>query len=238
MLSFDDGPAPISTPYILDQLHGIKNCAGNPVRAAFFLIGKDKSGSRPFDIWSCEKKIHLPFGSRLRDDMCPDPGVVGNSEIVRAIENAGHYVFVHGEHHADLSRLSTAGVESEVLGCYQDLLEAGARPLKFFRPPYLSNPAIASNSILVKENWRIISGTPSGDGSPFATEGSLTESCKKSIERAVAYPVVLIFHDFRGRPGRRLNFRKIVTALIDSNYELEDFDPEKVSKPVGETPSH
>jgi peptidoglycan/xylan/chitin deacetylase (PgdA/CDA1 family) len=236
MISFDDGPARSSTPYILGQLRGILNSAGYPVRVGFFLIGKDKSKSRIFDIWSCEKKIRLPFTSRFRDDICPDPGIEENPDIVRAIELDGHYVLVHGQHHADLSRLARDEVESEVLGCYEELMKAGARPLKFFRPPYLSNPAIPSDSILVREGWKIVSGVPSGDGSPFADEESVTKSCRRSIERAGTYPVLLIFHDFRGLPGHRFDFRKIIGTLTSSAYELLDFNPETMGRRLGSLP--
>ena len=236
MISFDDGPTSLSTPYILEQLRAIKNSAGRPVAAGFFLIGKDKSGSRLFDIWSCEKKIRFPFTSRFRDDLCPDPGVEGNAGIVRAIERDGHYVLVHGQHHADLRRLNPEEVESEVLGCYEDLVKAGARPLRLFRPPYLSNPTIPSDSILIRDGWKIVSGVPSGDASPFAVEKSVVESCRKSIERASVYPVLLIFHDFRGLPGHRFDFKKIIGALIDSAYKLQDFDPETVGKRPDDPP--
>jgi peptidoglycan-N-acetylglucosamine deacetylase len=230
MISFDDGPAPVSTPYILDQLRGIAGSAGNPVRAGFFLVGKDKKGSRTSDIWTCEKKIRLPFFSRYREDLCPDPGVEGNADIVRSIEREGHYVLVHGQHHADLRALSPTDAESEVSGCYEELRQAGVTPLPFFRPPYLSIPAVRSDSILMKDGWRIILGTPSGDGNPFATDETVIAECRSSIERATAYPVILIFHDFRGRPGHRLDFKRIIGALIDSGYELRDFDPEMVGR--------
>ena len=234
MISFDDGPTRLSTPYILEQLHAIKNSAGHPARAGFFLIGKDKSGSRTFDIWSCEKKIRFPFTSRFRDDLCPDPSIEENPEIVRAIELDGHYALVHGQHHADLSQLNPKEVESEVLGCYEDLLKAGARPFRFFRPPYLSNPTLPSDSILIRDGWKSISGVPSGDGSPFAVEETVVEGCRKSIEQATVYPVLLVFHDFRGLPGHRFDFKRIIGALIDSGYELRDFDPEIVGKRLGD----
>ena len=127
-------------------------------------------------------------------------------------------------------------MESEVLGCYEDLLKAGTRPLKFFRPPYLSNPALPPDSTLIRDGWKIISGVPSGDGSPFADEGSVVARCRKSIEQASVYPVLLIFHDFRGLPGHRFDFKRIIGALIDSAYELRDFDPEFVGRRPGDPP--
>ena len=236
MISFDDGPARLSTRYILEQFTAIKNSADRPVRVAFFLIGKDKSKSRAFDIWSCERKIRLPFFSRFRNDLCPDPGIGDNPEIVGAIELNGHYALIHGQRHADLSRLSSEEIESEVLACYEELQNAGAKPLRLFRPPYLSDPAIRSDSVLIRDGWKTVSGVPSGDGSPFADEGSVVDSCRKSIERAGSYPVLLIFHDFRGLPMHRLNFRRIIGALIDSGYELHDFDPEIVGRPLSQRP--
>ena len=230
MVSFDDGPGPVSTPYILDQLRTIRNSAGEPLRTGFFLIGKDKSGTHLFDIWSATKKIHLPFTSRIRQDLYPDPGAEGNPELVSAITRDGHYALVHGAHHADLRRLSLKEVESEVLGCHEAILKTGTNGLRFFRPPYLNSPSIPPDSVLAKEGWQIISGIPSGDGNPFADEWSVTENCRKSIERALVHPAVLIFHDFRGLPDYRLDFSKIIIDLVDSGYPLVDFDPEIVGE--------
>jgi peptidoglycan/xylan/chitin deacetylase (PgdA/CDA1 family) len=232
MVSFDDGPGPVSTPYILDQLRTIKNSSGGPLRAGFFLIGKDKSGTHLFDIWSATKRVHLPFTSGIRQGLYPDSGAEGNPELVRAIAREGHYALVHGAHHADLSRLNLKEVESEVLGCHESILKTGTNGPKFFRPPYLNSPSIPLDSVLAKEGWRMISGIPSGDGNPFADEWSVTESCRKSIERASVHPALLIFHDFRGLPDYRLDFRKIIIDLIGSGYPLVDFDPEIVGESI------
>ncbi len=232
MISFDDGHRAGSPEYILDQLRGINNMGGEPVRAGFFLIGKDKSRSRWLDIWSCNRKIRFPFSSPVRLDLCPDPGVENNTAIVKAIEEQGHSIMVHSYRHANLADLTPEELEYEIIECYKALRKAGVSVFRYFRPPYMAVPAVPSDSLLRSQNWGLVLGTPSGDGSPFATEESVEINCKKILAQQTAWPALLVFHDFRGIPNHRFDFKRIIDNLVNSGYMLRDFDPQLVAVPL------
>jgi peptidoglycan-N-acetylglucosamine deacetylase len=231
MISFDDGPCPQSTPYILDELRAIKNREGLPLKAGFFLIGKDKSGSRRFDIWSDRRRSKVPSGSLALRCPWPVPSAEAYPEIVRAIEEAGHYAMVHSQRHRDFATCRIEEIEAEIMGCHETLVAAGAKPHRYFRPPYLSMPKIEPDSRLIREGWRLVTGVGSGDTHPWATEGSVINCCMRRTKRHHG-PVVLIFHDFRGLTAYRLSIGRIVGGLIRAGYLIEDFDPEVLSKPL------
>lgn len=231
MISFDDGPSPLSTPYILQELRAIRNREGLPVKAGFFLIGKDKLGSRRFDIWSGRRQVRRASSNRMRNHLWRAPSAENHPEIVRAIQEAGHCVLVHSQHHKDLAACSLQEIETEVIGCHETLVAAGAKPARYFRPPYLSMPAIPPDSRLIKEGWKIISGISSGDAHPWATEESVVECCIRRIKRGQGR-VVLIFHDFRSLPAHRLDIGKIIEGLTRAGYSMEDFDPEVLAVPL------
>jgi peptidoglycan-N-acetylglucosamine deacetylase len=229
MISFDDGPCPQSTPHILDELRAIRNREGLPLRAGFFLIGKDKSGSRRFDIWAGRRKPRSPSASPSPRPSWPVPSAETYPEIVRAIEESGHYAMVHSQHHKDFTTCTVQEIEAEIAGCHETLVAAGAKPRRYFRPPYLSMPKIPLNSRLFKEGWRLITGISSGDTHPWATEDSVINCCMRRIKRHNG-PVALIFHDFRGLPAYRLSIGTIVEGLVKAGYSIEDFDPDGLGR--------
>jgi peptidoglycan/xylan/chitin deacetylase (PgdA/CDA1 family) len=230
MISVDDGPCPQSTPYILDELRTIRNREGLPLKAGFFLIGKDKSGSRRFDIWSGRRRLRS-FSPLGLGHPWPISSAQLYPEIVRTIEEAGHYAMVHSQHHKDFSTCSHEEIEAEITGCHETLVAAGAKPRRYFRPPYLSMPKIPLNSRLFREGWRLITGISSGDTHPWATEGSVINCCMRRIKRHHG-PVALIFHDFRGLPAYRLSVGTILEGLAKAGYSIEDFDPEGLGKQI------
>ncbi len=60
---------------------------------------------------------------------------------------------------------------------------------------------------------------------PLITEDEVIDNCRHSIRTAAGSPVVLTFHDFRGLPGHRLDFAKIVNTLTEKDgFVLIDFD--------------
>lgn len=231
MISFDDGPHPLSTPYILDTLKTIKNRDGLPARAGFFLVGEDKSRSRRFDIWSGLRKGRRVHPSTELGDHGEGPSAESYPELVRAIEKEGHYSMVHSQHHRDLNACTIEEMEAEIIGCHETLVAAGARPYRYFRPPYLSMPKIPRHSRLFREGWVQISGVSSGDTHPWATEGSVVRCCMRRLKR-YKDPVVLIFHDFRGLPAHRLDFGAIFRELTKAGYAIEDFAPERLCAPL------
>jgi hypothetical protein len=224
MLTFDDGPKQESTPYILDQLLNIKKADKTPVKAGFFLLGKDKTLAPIWrDVWQCN------FWGLIRPELCPDPGVDSNPTIVQRIHQEGHFIGIHTQHHPDLAELKSEDVEKEILDCYDTIVAAGVPPAKRFRSPFLSDPEIPSDSTLQVE-WKKIGGDLVGDAIPFISEESVISNCKKKMEQATKYPVCLIFHDFRGLPGHRFNFVHIVNKLVEAGYQIVDFDHNLVSE--------
>lgn len=212
MITFDDGPCPDSTPYILDQLREIRKPDGSPVKAGFFLIGKDKSRTVYHDLW------------QARYGMGPEPGVLSYPDLVRRIAREGHVVAVHTQHHADLSELEPADVEREILDCYQAILSTGVTPPKVFRSPRMHDPKSLPAGLA---DWGIVGGELTQDYLPLITEAEVVENCCKAIRDAAAAPVVLVFHDFRGLPDHRLDFRKIVEDVVrEGHFVLVDFDAE------------
>ena len=75
VLSFDDGPSPVTTAKVLDAL------AAECVRANFFIVG-EHAEERP--------------------------------DLVRRAYREGHTIGTHSQTHADLTRLSFAGVMREI----------------------------------------------------------------------------------------------------------------------------
>lgn len=231
MISFDDGPCPESTLYLLDKLKTIRNGKGLPVKAGFFLVGKDKAGSRRLDIWSGRRELKRMSSAEGTIGHWGHPSAESYPEIVRAIESEGHFAMVHSQHHRDLSTCTMEEMEKEVVGCYEALVAAGARPYRYFRPPYLSMPEITGDSQLAREGWKLVSGISSGDTHPWATESSVVCCCVRRMKRHTG-PVALIFHDFRALPAHRLRIDLILSGLTKAGYGIEDFDPERLGGPL------
>lgn len=211
MITFDDGPATESTPYILDRLHQIKKADGTPVKAGFFVVGQDKSRTVYHDIWQPK------YGIDHR------PGVLSHPDLTRQIAKEGHILAIHTQHHPDLDQLPPAEVEREILDCYQAILDTGVTAPKVFRSPRLHDPKSLPPALAGE--WRIVRGELTKDYLPLITEDEVIENCRKSIRTAAGAPVVLAFHDFRGLPGHRLDYAKIVNTLTEKDhFTLVDFD--------------
>jgi peptidoglycan/xylan/chitin deacetylase (PgdA/CDA1 family) len=212
MITFDDGPAAESTPYILEQLRQIKKADGTAVKAGFFVVGQDKSQTIYHDIWQPK------YGIDHR------PGVISHPDLLRQIAKEGHVVAVHTQHHPDLDLLEPAQVEREILDCYKAILDTGVTPPKVFRSPRMHDPKSLPPALA---DWRIVRGELTKDYLPLIQEEEVIDNCRKSIRTAAASPVVLTFHDFRGLPGHRLDFAKIVNTLTGTDgFTLVDFDPD------------
>jgi len=211
MITFDDGPASESTPYILDQLRRIKKADRTPVKAGFFVVGQDKSQTIYHDIWQPK------YGIDHR------PGVLAHPDLTRRIVQEGHILAVHTQHHPDLDKLKPAEVEREILDCYQAILDTGVTAPKVFRSPRMHDPNTLPPGL--QGQWKIVRGDLTKDYLPLITEEEVIENCRKSIRTATASPVVLTFHDFRGLPGHRLDYAKIVNTLTEKDrFTLIDFD--------------
>ncbi len=211
MITFDDGPATESTPYILDQLRRIKKADETPVKAGFFVVGQDKSQTVYHDIWQPK------YGIDHR------PGVLSHPDLTRRIAQEGHIVAVHTQHHPDLDKLPPAEVEREILDCYRAILDTGVTAPKVFRSPRMHDPNALPPAL--QGQWKIVRGDLTKDYLPLITEDEVIESCRQSIRTATGAPVVLTFHDFRGLPGHRLDYAKIVNTLTEKDgFTLIDFD--------------
>ena len=209
MITFDDGPCPESTAYILEQVSGMKKADGTPVKAGFFLIGQDKSRTSMDDIWQSK------YGTS------PEPGVTSYPDLVRRIAREGHFIGVHTQHHPDLSELEPADIEREILDCYHAILDTGVTVPKVFRSPHMHDPKSLPPALA---DWKIVRGELTKDYLPLTTEEHVADTCRKVIE-AAGSPAILAFHDFRGLPGHRLDFRKIVNELVEQDhFVLADFD--------------
>ncbi len=218
MITFDDGPCRDSTAYILEQLRQMRKADGTPVKAGFFLIGKDKSRTVFHDLW------------QSRYGTCPEPGVTSYPDLVRAIAREGHVLGVHTQHHPDLEELEPADVEREILDCYQAILATGVTAPKIFRSPRLHNPKHFPPGL--QAEWRVVGGELTKDYLPLIVEAEVAENCRKVILEAADPLIVLTFHDFRGLPGHRLDFRQIVTELTEKDhFTLVDFDPVRAAAP-------
>jgi peptidoglycan-N-acetylglucosamine deacetylase len=224
MITFDDGPGSVSTPYILDQLKNIKKADGTPVKAGFFLVGQDKSRATCWDIWKCTFWRCVPWWPA---GLCPDPGVISNPDIVQRIANEGHFIGIHTQHHPALNDLTPEDVNSEIIDCYTAIQATGVTPMKVFRSPYLRDPKNIPPSL---QDWNEIQGNLTGDANPVISEKSVINNCKEIIEHTNQFSVTLIFHDFRGLPSHRFDFEHIVNELVKEGYKLADFDPNISSK--------
>ncbi len=211
MITFDDGPAAESTPYILDQLRRIKKADGTPVKAGFFVVGQDKSQTVYHDIWQAKYGIDH------------HPGVLSHPDLTRQIAKEGHILAVHTQHHPDLDTLTPEQVEREILDCYQAILNTGVSAPKVFRSPRMHDPKSLPPALA--GSWRIVRGDLTKDYLPLIAEEEVIANCRKSIRTAPASPIVLTFHDFRGVPGHRLDFARIVNTLTQQDhFTLIDFD--------------
>lgn len=212
MITFDDGPRPESTPYVLDQLQDIMNDEGYPVKAGFFLVGEDKSLAATDDVWTCDG-----YG------VCPDPGVMYNHDIVQRIASEGHIIGIHTQHHPNLQELESEEAASEVLDCYDTILHAGVVPISVFRSPYLADPIPFPGAL--EDDWSVIGGALTDDWLPSATEEDVIDKCRTIIQESES-PVILIFHDHRGLPDYRFDFYNIiVNELVNKDgFALVDFE--------------
>jgi peptidoglycan/xylan/chitin deacetylase (PgdA/CDA1 family) len=212
MLTFDDGPTAEGTPYILDQLREIRKADGTPVKAGFFLVGADKSRTAAEDIW------------QSRYGTCPEPGVLSHPDIVRRIAAEGHFIGIHTQHHADLSKIEPADVEREILDCYEALRSVGVKAPKIFRSPHMRDPPSLPPALA---GWRIIRGEMTRDYLPLTWEEPVADTCRQVLRQKTGAPAIFAFHDFRALPGHRLDFRKIVKELVEQDhFVLVDFDAE------------
>jgi len=210
MITFDDGPATESTPYVLGQLRQIKKADGTPVKAGFFVVGQDKSQTVYHDIWQPKYGIDH------------HPGVLSHPDLIRQIAKEGHVIAIHTQHHPDLDQLEPTQVEREILDCYQAIVDTGVTPPKVFRSPRMHDPKTLPSGLA---GWRIVRGDLTKDYLPLVTEDNVIENCRKSIRAASTPPAVLTFHDFRGLPGHRLDYARIVNTLTSQDgFTLVDFD--------------
>jgi peptidoglycan/xylan/chitin deacetylase (PgdA/CDA1 family) len=218
MITFDDGPRPISTPDILDQLKTITKADGTRVRAGFFLIGENKSRATLVDVWKCDF-----YG------VCPDPSVIENPLIVKRIAKEGHWIGIHTQHHPDLSELSPREVTTEISDCYKAIVRAGVLPDKAFRPPYLNDPHVAVDLV---GNWTMIGGNCTDDWlpdwilEPLGGEEWVIKRCRAILRESTDSTVILIFHDHRGLPESRFDFHNIIMhELVEKDgFVLVDFE--------------
>ena len=143
---------------------------------------------------------------------------------MRRIAKEGHIIANHTQHHPDLDQLALAQVEREILDCYKAILETGVASPRVFRSPRMHDPNKLPPGLA---DWRIVRGELTKDYLPLVTDDDVIENCRKSIRAASGSPVVLAFHDFRGLPGHRLDFAKIVNTLTQKDgFILIDFDPD------------
>jgi peptidoglycan/xylan/chitin deacetylase (PgdA/CDA1 family) len=226
MLSFDDGPIPGATEYILDQLDLIEALPGvEGARAGFFMIGIDKSLSEN-DFWQPDQDEYW--------------GVQQNPTLVQEVANRGHFVFSHTLHHPSLRDMQDdpAMVDEEVIGAYDLIVATGVSTQRIFRAPRGQYPEIiAPDSRLATEGWKKTGhGVTTGDPH-VSDESAVIAIAKLGLEKVTEWPVALGFHDMRGRNSTwqgiympQLNYVNIITELVASGYTLVDFDPARIQE--------
>jgi peptidoglycan/xylan/chitin deacetylase (PgdA/CDA1 family) len=222
MLTFDDGPVP-GTVKVVDALKDF-NVNGHPVRAGFFMVGDPDPEYYGTDIW-------LDKGS-----------VTKYPEIVRYVQQNGHIVANHTQHHAyfpkwqDFGNVSMkAFVQDEILRCNTAIENAiGQTPPNIFRPPYVYDDQEVRDGA-AELGFQVVMGTSVGDTWPILSESADFVKLKALWELThwqENKPCVLFFHDIR--PVTCDHIGEIVSDLQEVGFTLVDFDPGRIS---GENPS-
>lgn len=224
MITFDDGPIPDSGP-IPEHTHSIllqlMHCKvdGEPVKAAFFVVG---DGDFSYCFWP---------------DREPKGSVLKNPELVQTIDDLGHFVGNHTQHHAWFPRYKEFKYDSmedfvkdEISQCNTTIEEVlGRAPPAIFRAPYLQ-----------QEDYPSAVYGAAGQLGFTVVGGKIVDSTAPNVKRAQAEareilenweedePVVLIFHDSRSVTHDHIY--EIITYLQNERYRLVHFDPERIPK--------
>ncbi len=216
MLSFDDGPLPGKTDRVLAALAQLKNPNGDPVKAAFFMVGNAP------DSFFNQRKYYAPYEMWIhKGSMSKYP------QLVTAVRKAGHYVGCHTDHHAWFRwpwQNSRDDVKAEILAWEHDAGPVPNDAPKLFRSPYLvDTPAVLSATREL--GYQIITGHTVGDANPANSVSDIEHNITVIMQKAPASetPVLLIFHDIF--PTADNHLVEIVHWLQQQGYVLTDFDP-------------
>jgi len=230
MITFDDGPVPGkmglpgNTEKIVNALKNIKVANGEPVRAAFFMVG----------VGCCEDSTcYCPWYDRWP----PKGSVRANHGIVQMVAKAParHYIGVHTQHHPDFDpwfkHWSVEEIKGEISGCYNEIKKAlnpnepnKVTLPKIFRPPYFCNTPQVRKAA---EDFQIILGAGENEDAAVDVGGRQWTKARRLIESWDRdYPCVLTFHDIIR--GTAENIAEIIKYLQKEGFTLVHFDPNRL----------
>jgi len=220
MLSFDDGPLPHATERILQALKGIRAEDGQPVRAAFFLVG-----AAPHSVWE-QRKYFAPY------ELWNEKGSLAeHPEIAREILAAGHLIGSHSMHHTWFRWPWLSSVEDvrQDLRNWEKVAAQVSDPKapRLYRPPYFVDTE-AVRIAIAQAGYQMVQGVSSGDAAPLATPYSVMENTAWLLRHwPQDKPCVLTFHDTRVVTQNHL--AEIVNELKARGFHLQHFDPARLS---------
>lgn len=219
MLSFDDGPMPVSTERVLDILTTLKAIDGTPVKAGFFLLA-----DAPDEFW--QRRVHYaPY------ELWISKGSIAKyPNVARRIKRAGHTIGNHTTHHSWF-RGPWLDTKESVLNEITEWEAISKRVLgesntRLFRPPYfiLTQNVLEATSRL---GYQVVMGESVGDTIPFMTLDEIKEKTESILaEWDKPYPCVLTFHD--NRPITYGHLDEIVSNLQRQGFRLVHFDPQRL----------
>jgi peptidoglycan/xylan/chitin deacetylase (PgdA/CDA1 family) len=219
MLSFDDGPLPVSTERVLDILTTLKAIDGTPVKAGFFLLA-----DAPDEFWQ-RRVYYAPY------ELWISKGSIAKyPNVARRIKRAGHTIGNHTTHHSWF-RGPWLDTKESVLNEITEWEAISKRVLgesntRLFRPPYfiLTQNVLEATSRL---GYQVVMGESVGDTIPFMTLDEIKEKTESILaEWDKPYPCVLTFHD--NRPITYGHLDEIVSNLQRQGFRLVHFDPQRL----------
>lgn len=215
VLTFDDGPVPGKTERVLAFLAKLKTAEGQPVKAAFFMVG-----DAPKTFWN-GRKYYAPYEIWIHKGSMRD-----HPELVTQVLQAGHFIGCHTEHHAWFRwpwLSSEADVTQEITNWEIDAGGPIPNQVKLFRPPYLvRTPAV--NAAVAKLGYRFVLGHTVGDASPANSVADIEKNILHILASAPSTeePVILIFHDIFPTADQHLD--EIVAYIQQHGGRLQSFE--------------
>lgn len=140
----------------------------------------------------------------------------GRPDVIRRMAAEGHEVAIHSWRHANLTRLSSSAVVSDLSRCRNTISGLTGKPVRLMRPPYGALDSTARAAI-AQTGLRPVLWT--ADTHDWRNPGS--SAIASRIMKGARSGAIILCHDGGGsRSGTVAAIARVVPALQKAGYEL------------------
>ena len=139
--------------------------------------------------------------------------IQANQATIRNGRNRGHEILGHSWAHADLTRLSVANIQNDILRTHQALEAINGPTPRLFRPPYgaVNNNVrqAATNTGFSMINWSV-------DPQDWRFRNATT--VHQNVMRAVHPGAIVVLHDIHGTTAAAMD--RVIPDLVARGYQI------------------